>query len=312
MKQLSVILISFALVWALPMPALSDEKYFEEENVQLENQRADSADSEIYEAGRSAENEDLISLSDYKTKESAEAGIPSTQFSGNEIIESIWFVGGLFCCILILFMLLFITDRKLAKVKRVVSKLAEYPNTIEKNHNRLHYADSFSTQKEGNNLAVRLSRVEAELTKLTERLNNSEKPHPEPNLFQPEEMIAPGQEAVSSIPYQEEHDIIFYMPRPNSDGSFNIQQQSFSFSPVSTYYKFTAAPEASSAGFEFCSEKMGLTYSLNAPHTYIDPVCDALNALNQNAARITTVEQGIAQKKGDKWVVIKKAKIRYE
>jgi hypothetical protein len=50
---------------------------------------------------------------------------------------------------------------------------------------------------------------------------------------------------------------------------------------------------------------------LDYPNKYIKPVCEELNAFNQNANNIV-ITSGIAEKRNDKWIVTTKAKIKYE
>lgn len=117
---------------------------------------------------------------------------------------------------------------------------------------------------------------------------------------------------VSSTPPLKE---VFYMPTPNQDGSFESSSQTSHFKPTVSLYKFSiSSVDLSVSEFEFSSDEFGVKDAVNYPQTYLDPVCEAINAVNQHAKRIITVKKGIAKKEGDKWMVSpeNKARIRYE
>lgn len=62
----------------------------------------------------------------------------------------------------------------------------------------------------------------------------------------------------------------------------------------------------------FNSNNSTLKRVLNNPDNYLKPFCENQNAFNQNAYKITTVEQGVLIKEGNMWKVQSKAVIRYE
>lgn len=103
----------------------------------------------------------------------------------------------------------------------------------------------------------------------------------------------------------------FFLSTPNSDGSFNESSAQPTYRDGGTIYRFTKIGSGR-AKFQIDEKDASAKLALQFPDKNIDPVCDAVNAFNPKATRITTVEQGEAELQGNKWVVNKKAKIRYE
>ncbi len=105
----------------------------------------------------------------------------------------------------------------------------------------------------------------------------------------------------------------FFLSTPNSDGSFNESSASSAYKDGATIYRFTKIG-SNRAKFQIDEKDASAKLALQYPDKNIDPVCDAVNAFNPKATRITTVEQGEAELQGGKWIVEKnkKAKIKYE
>jgi hypothetical protein len=105
----------------------------------------------------------------------------------------------------------------------------------------------------------------------------------------------------------------FFLSTPNSDGSFNESSSSSTYKDGATIYRFTKIGN-NRAKFQIDEKDASARLALQYPDKNIDPVCDAVNAFNPKATRITTVEQGEAELQNGKWVVDrnKKAKIKYE
>jgi hypothetical protein len=106
---------------------------------------------------------------------------------------------------------------------------------------------------------------------------------------------------------------IFFLSTPNSDGSFNESSASSFYKDGATIYRFTKIGP-NKAKFLIDEKEASVKLALEYPDKNIDPVCDAVNAFNPKATRITTVEQGEAELQHGKWVVEKnkKGKIKYE
>jgi hypothetical protein len=105
----------------------------------------------------------------------------------------------------------------------------------------------------------------------------------------------------------------FFLSTPNSDGSFNESSSSSTYKDGATIYRFTKIG-SNRAKFQIDEKDASARLALQYPDKNIDPVCDAVNAFNPKATRITTVDQGEAELQNGKWVVDrnKKAKIKYE
>jgi len=105
----------------------------------------------------------------------------------------------------------------------------------------------------------------------------------------------------------------FFLSTPNSDGSFNDSSVSPTYKEGASIYKFTKVGN-NRAKFQIDEREASVKLALTYPDKSIDPVCDAVNAFNPKAKRITAVDVGEAELLNDKWIVNKsqKAKIRYE
>ncbi len=105
----------------------------------------------------------------------------------------------------------------------------------------------------------------------------------------------------------------FFLSTPNADGSFNDSSVSPNYKEGASIYKFTKVG-SNRAKFQIDEREASVKLALTYPDKSIDPVCDAVNAFNPKAKRITTVDVGEAELLNDKWIVNKsqKAKIRYE
>jgi len=104
---------------------------------------------------------------------------------------------------------------------------------------------------------------------------------------------------------------VFYMSVPNEDGTFDVGGKT---TKESALYEFIVdAQNQSLAKFSFAARDTKIIQSVvDYSQSYINPVCDPQNALNQNAKKITTIRPGTAEKRNDKWIVLTKAQIKYE
>jgi hypothetical protein len=100
---------------------------------------------------------------------------------------------------------------------------------------------------------------------------------------------------------------IFYKHAPHESGYFDTDNEVNLGDAVFKFTIYNSNPNLSS--FEIMKEKKKLI--LDYPNKYIKPVCEELNAFNQNANNIV-ITSGIAEKRNDKWIVTTKAKIKYE
>jgi len=104
---------------------------------------------------------------------------------------------------------------------------------------------------------------------------------------------------------------VFYMAVPNEDGSFDNDGKT---SKEAALYEFIIdSQNPSVAKFSFTAKDIKIIQSVvDYSQSYINPVCEPQNALNQNAKQIVTIRPGIAEKRNDKWIITNKAQIKYE
>lgn len=103
----------------------------------------------------------------------------------------------------------------------------------------------------------------------------------------------------------------FFLSTPNSDGSFNNSSANTTYKEGASIYKFMNTKEKR-AKFWIDERDASIKLALAYPDKNIDPVCDAMNAFDPRARKIYTQVPGDAELVGDKWMVVTKAKIRYE
>lgn len=104
---------------------------------------------------------------------------------------------------------------------------------------------------------------------------------------------------------------IFYMSVPNENGTFDVSGNTSKESALYEFIVDTKNPLM--AEFRFIATDSKVIQSVvDYSQSYINPACDAQNALNQNAKRIITIYPGTAEKRNDKWIIITKSQIKYE
>jgi hypothetical protein len=109
-----------------------------------------------------------------------------------------------------------------------------------------------------------------------------------------------------------DYEKVLFFASPTSNGEFLAKNgQSEVKSGASIYIFYVNGSEAT---FEFYNDPSTFQATINDPGNRIKPVCDANNAYNPDAKKITTKreERGKATLQNDKWKVTKKAKISYE
>ncbi len=156
------------------------------------------------------------------------------------------------------------------------------------------------------NLEDKIRRLEIELREVKSQVDNSKIPF---------EVVQPRYEQQSwqDTRQPELKTETFFLSTPNSDGSFNDSSVSPTYKEGASIYRFTKVGN-NRAKFQIDEREASVKLALTYPDKSIDPVCDAVNAFNPKAKRITTVEAGEAELVNDKWIVNKtqKAKISYE
>ena len=120
--------------------------------------------------------------------------------------------------------------------------------------------------------------------------------------------VVPVQEAFIK---KEKRNIIevFYMTFPVGN-YFPISAKSDS--RENTIYKFKVRPNKTEADFEVHTAGAPIQDLIGLAQTYIKPACDEENMPSQQTKNIVTSQAGLAVLEGDKWIIKKKALIRYE
>ncbi|MGK7395283.1 MAG: hypothetical protein ACNS62_11970 [Candidatus Cyclobacteriaceae bacterium M3_2C_046] len=106
-------------------------------------------------------------------------------------------------------------------------------------------------------------------------------------------------------------DKVFYMPTPNEDGSFNANARQDQFIEGKSIYKFIKTSDTS-AEFQIENKTSSVQLALQYSNVRIQPCCEPMNAFNLKAHAIITAEKGLVELEMDKWVLKRKARIRYE
>jgi hypothetical protein len=159
---------------------------------------------------------------------------------------------------------------------------------------------------EVNKLKDEIEKLRGEVKQLSYKIESSKIPL---EIVQPRNEQPSWQEPKQT----EEKTEIFFLSTPNSDGSFNDSSVSLTYKEGASIYRFTKVGN-NRAKFQIDEREASVKLALTYPDKSIDPVCDAVNAFNPKAKRITTVDVGEAELLNDKWMVNKsqKAKISYE
>ena len=79
-----------------------------------------------------------------------------------------------------------------------------------------------------------------------------------------------------------------------------------------TIYKFRVRPNKTEADFEVHTGGASMQELIGLVQTYIKPACDEENMPSPQVRNIITSQPGLAVLEGDKWIITKKALIRYE
>ena len=186
-------------------------------------------------------------------------------------------------------------------------RLGNWIDNVERKFSKeLKQRTSTSSFESKNNFNMKIDRLENEIMKLRNTIQD-------PKVKSTHEEKPAIVELRVPPPPPPPADEIFFMATPSAEKLFDESGRSEIFRPTQSLYRFKVdIHNKSMATFEFHSDSTGVSDSVNYPHTYLDPVCEPLNAVNQNAQRIVTIKPGMAEKRNDKWYVTSKAQIRYE
>lgn len=103
----------------------------------------------------------------------------------------------------------------------------------------------------------------------------------------------------------------FFMGVPY-ENSFTVNSKSETYLLGKAMYKFLIGNTQSEADFEFISDSETIKYIQNNNLEIVRPACVLENSSSPNTIKVVTVKKGKARFQEDKWVIIEKAKIRFE
>ena len=150
-----------------------------------------------------------------------------------------------------------------------------------------------------NNAIAKIEKMEKDIDSLMSRVANQT-----PLVVIPD---TPGYQREKETPKG-----IFYFPKPNEDGTFNLNSLHQTFKDGDSIYKFTKISDTR-ANFKIDDRESSTLMALRYPEAVIEPACEAQNPRSDSEKRIVTIQPGVADLiGGDRWQVVKKAVIRYE
>lgn len=158
-------------------------------------------------------------------------------------------------------------------------------------------------EREIEGLQKRINDLEGDIKRQNERINEIQSGKPS--------QILSSSNQNKEESRQEEKLEIFYLSTPNSDGSFNESSASTSYREGASIYKLFKTAETK-AIFEIDNRESSIKLAIQYPDRNIDPVCEAESAFNPKSNKIITTQQGTVELQNGKWIVNKKAKIKYE
>jgi len=160
-----------------------------------------------------------------------------------------------------------------------------------------------STSSEIRDMQARIRDLESQINSL----NNDIEKLKQPTSTYPKSPSPSNQEIRQHEPKTE----ILFLSTPNSDGSFNESSASNTYKDGASIYRLMKTGSAN-AKFQIDEKETSIKLALQYPDKNIDPVCDAENAFNPRANKISTIKMGEAELQNGKWIINSKALIRYE
>lgn len=103
----------------------------------------------------------------------------------------------------------------------------------------------------------------------------------------------------------------FFMSLPNTDRSFNSSSATSVFKEGSSIYQFKKVSNQK-AKFQIVTANSAFEFALRYPDRALSLICDPVNTFSTSVRSILTIEEGVAELKDSKWIVIIKPKIIYE
>jgi len=247
---------------------------------QIPNDEAEVNSQETESFGQNATNYE---------KENNDRGIKS-------FMKTHWFDFILFALV---FISLYHTNKRsdYASIKHVKSLIKENKSN-EISTDKLNNQTNLNNQY--NRLEQQISNLKIKIDSLEEKLNKGNS-NPIKEILSP--MVVFETTTVKTLPNEE---IIFYKHAPHEIGYFDVENNVNISDAVFKFIINRNNPNL--ASFEILKNNKRLI--LDYPNKYIKPICDELNALNQNAVDII-VTPGQVEKRENKWVIKTKAQIKY-
>ena len=106
--------------------------------------------------------------------------------------------------------------------------------------------------------------------------------------------------------------IKFYLLGPIADKTFSDEHKSSVSEYGNSMFLFTILDKETHATFEFCGDTRVLSYVMDFPDESIERVCEYENLKTDFKSEIITTKLGEAELRGDKWIVTKPAKIKFQ
>lgn len=104
----------------------------------------------------------------------------------------------------------------------------------------------------------------------------------------------------------------FFLPIPELDGSFQVEDALEEFKRTETVYHFKLLDNSpNQAEYKVVDDVATMLRALDDPDTYLKPACRSNAIIPISATKIITDESGIALLRGGEWKIIKKALIHY-
>ena len=260
---------------------------------------AETSDSNISSTGNQVANDETEVTS--QESENIEQNATNDNIDKHDIgvvsfIKNHWFD---FILLSLIFVSLYyiIKRRNYASIKRVEYMFDEYKKNDVSNDKPIN---QYSNNNQYNRLEGQITTLERRIDFIEEKLKkvdaNLIKEIPSPVVVFETPIVKP--------PLNEE--IVFYKHAPHESGYFDVDNN---VNIGDAVFKFSVNKNNTNlASFEILKDNKRLI--LDYPNKYIKPICDELNALNQNAFDII-VTPGQVEKRENKWVIKTKAQIKY-
>lgn len=203
---------------------------------------------------------------------------------------------------------LFLALRKRDNYEELLPRILESRRLNDMIHSQNNSTNSgmrhnHSTSSEIKDMQGRIRDLESQIN----RLNNDIEKLKQPKSTYASNPSTSNQEVRQPEPKTE----ILFLSTPNSDGSFNESSASNTYKDGASIYRLMKTGSAN-AKFQIDEKETSIKLALQYPDKNIDPVCDAENAFNPRANRISTIKMGEAELQNGKWIIKSKAVIRYE